>query len=168
LVDAVIVGAGTVERDDPRLTVRKVEGRNPVRVVLDPEGRLRADHRLFVDGAARTLIVGRAESPPPGKGVEVVDLPVVPGEGFEPAAVLRALKARGLRRVLVEGGGITVSRFLEAGALHRLHIAVAPLLIGSGRPALTLSPITKLENALRPRCRHFRLGEDVLFDLELR
>jgi riboflavin biosynthesis pyrimidine reductase len=70
--------------------------------------------------------------------------------------------------VLVEGGGITVSRFLAAGVVDRLHVTVAPLLIGSGRPALTLEPIDTLRQALRPRCRHFHLGDDILFDLDLR
>ena len=55
-----------------------------------------------------------------------------------------------------EGGGITVSRFLQAGLLDRLHVTVAPMLIGSGRPALTLPPIGTLAQALRPRCRHFQ------------
>jgi riboflavin biosynthesis pyrimidine reductase len=82
--------------------------------------------------------------------------------------VLEALRARGYRRVLVEGGGVTVSRFLQAGVLDRLHVCVAPLLIGSGRPALTLPPVETLAHALRPRCRHFHLGDDLLFDLDLR
>ena len=60
LVDAVIVGAGTVAADDPRLTVRQVEGRNPVRVVLDPNGRLDDDRAVFRDGAARTVVIRRA------------------------------------------------------------------------------------------------------------
>src|SRR5439155_1473649 len=59
-------------------------------------------------------------------------------EGLDIGAVLATLAARGLRRILVEGGGITVSRFLAAGALDRLHVTVAPLLIGSGIPAFTL------------------------------
>ncbi len=63
---------------------------------------------------------------------------------------------------------MTVSRFLEAGLLDRLHVTVAPLLIGSGRPSLTLEPIASLDEAIRPACRHFRLGSDVLFDLDLR
>ena len=59
LVDAVIVGAGTVAADDPRLTVREVEGNNPTRVVLDPDGRLDAEKHVFSDGAARTIVVRR-------------------------------------------------------------------------------------------------------------
>ena len=170
LVDAVVVGAGTIAADDPRLTVREVEGDNPVRVVLDPDDRLDPGHRVFADGAAPTMVVRRAGPEAGGASVEgsVVSLPVSGPDGFELGAVLEALRARGLRRVLVEGGGITVSRFLQAGLLDRLHVTVAPLLIGSGRAALTLPPIETLAQALRPHCRHFHLGEDVLFDLDLR
>lgn len=170
LVDAVVVGAGTIAADDPRLTVREVEGENPVRVVLDPDGRLDADHRVFTDGVARTVVVRRAGPESGGTSVEgsVVLLPVPGPDGFELGAVLDALRGQGLRRVLVEGGGITVSRFLQAGLLDRLHVTVAPLLIGSGRAALTLPPVETIAQAIRPRCRHFHLGEDVLFDLDLR
>jgi riboflavin-specific deaminase-like protein len=175
LVDAVVVGAETVALDDPQLTVREVVGENPVRVVLDPDDRLSEKHRVFADRAAGTLVVRRA-APAPKPGVErpeeavarsVVCLPAGPG-GFQPAMLLEALRARGLRRVLVEGGGVTVSRFLQAGLLDRLHVTVAPLLLGSGRPAFTLPPIESLAEALRPKCRHFRLGDDLLFDLELK
>ena len=178
LVDAVVVGAGTVASDDPRLTVRDVDGPNPVRVVLDPDGRLPPDRAIFRDRAARTLRIHRA---PDGDAAPSVDgdllrLPVEPAggdgpdatrRGFAPAMVLEALRAQGLRRILVEGGGVTVSRFLRAGALTRLHVTVAPLLIGSGRHTITLPPIATLDQALRPPSRVFRLGDDVLFDLDL-
>ena len=173
LVDAVVVGAGTVAADNPRLTVREVEGENPARVVLDPDGRIDATKHVLSDGAARTLAVRRAPRGQVGCSVEGDVLRVPVGarsgfEGFDPKTVLRALGGQGYRRVLVEGGGTTVSRFLQADALDRLHVTVSPLLIGSGRPALTLNPIESLHQALRPRCRHFHLGEDILFDLDLR
>jgi riboflavin-specific deaminase-like protein len=170
LVDAVVVGARTVQSDNPRLTVREVEGPNPIRVVLDPTNRLDAGRHVFADGAARTMVVrgmSEGDREPPVKG-QILSLPVTGPDGFEPAAVLEALRSEGCRRVLIEGGGITVSRFIQAGVVDRLHVAVAPLLIGSGPPAFTLPPIDSLDQALRPRCRHFRLGEDILFDLELR
>ena len=170
LVDAVIVGAGTVASDNPRLTVREVEGENPVRVVLDPDDRLDRSTHVFSDGAARTLAVRRTPGGdvPPSAHDDVLLLPVTGPDGFDPRTVIQALRDQGYRRVLIEGGGITVSRFLRAGLVHRLHVTVAPLLIGSGRPALTLDPIESLDQALRPPCRHFRLGDDILFDLDLR
>ena len=156
--------------------------------MLDPDGRLGEDRRVFSDRAARTLVVRRATTPTshsrtrgdgpprggealPGDGTrapEVLTLPASGPEGFEPGSVLEALRVRGLRRVLVEGGGITVSRFLEAGLLDRLHLTVAPLLMGSGRPGITLPPIETPDQSLRARCRHIPLGDDLLFDLDLR
>lgn len=170
LAQAVIVGAATVHYDDPRLTTRRVPGPNPVRVVLDPRGRLGTDQHVFRDTAAPTLLIRTADAagPDPAHGqAEVLPLPAEADGAIACAAVLTALHRRGLHRVLVEGGGVTVSRFLEAGQLDRLHLTVAPLLIGSGRPAITLPEIDTLDLALRPQCRRFPMGEDTLFDCAL-
>lgn len=170
LADAVIVGAGTVASDDCRLTVRRAEGTNPVRVILDPSARLPADRAVFRDGAAPTIALRRTGVPQPDRGNAVEEVTVEPGaDGELPAPVIvELLESRGWRRILVEGGGRTVSHFLEAGQLDRLHICVAPLLIGSGRPGITLPEIERLDEARRPAVRHFTLGRDLLFDLDLR
>src|SRR5690606_25066612 len=125
----------------PRLTVRSAAGGTPVSVVLDPRRRLDPGRRVFSDGDAPTLLVA-AEHRAARRGewlglAEVVGVPVEGGR-LVLAALLETLHARGLRRVFVEGGGTTVSGFLEAGLLDRLHIAVAPLVTGRGRPGLTL------------------------------
>nr|WP_136064432.1 RibD family protein [Halomonas sp. EAR18] len=169
LVDGVLVGAGTVAADDPQLSVRHVEGRNPCRVILDPRGRLAASHRVFQSGEVPTLhLVGQGAPVLTGVGrhVERFELPAGPA-GASPEAILAALAERGLRRVLIEGGGVTVSRFVDADVLHRLHLLVAPLLIGSGRPGLALPPIDSLDRARRPPSRCFCCGDDTLFDLRL-
>ena len=169
LVDAVLVGASTVASDNPSLTVREVEGTNPVRVVLDPSGRLSPQSKVFSDDAARTLHV-RASAPGESESSDGNSL-WLPTDGsgrFAPRVVIEALRGMSLRRVLVEGGANTVSAFLRAGVLDRLHVTVSPILIGGGRPALEMDPIDQLQDALRPRCRQFRLGEDILFDLDLR
>lgn len=166
LADAVIVGAGTVARDDPRLTTRLVQGANPTRVVIDPNLSLSHDHALFLDAAAPTLIAtttGARGGPP---GVERLQ---VPGAAPHPclATLVSLLRRRGLKRLFVEGGGVTVSRFLAAGLLDRLHIAVAPLIIGDGRPGIQWSAADPNEPlAAKPRfvARRFEMGEDVLFD----
>ncbi len=84
-----------------------------------------------------------------------------------PAAVLAALAARGLRRVLVEGGARTISGFLSAGCLDRLHVLVAPVILGTGQSSLTLAPIERVDHALRPPTRAYPLGDEVLFDCDL-
>jgi len=168
LVDAVVVGASTVAHDDPRLTVRLVEGPSPVRVVLDPSGRIALDRKVFTDPSAHTLVVVGEGGPAAGTTKNEIRVPWSERDGFDLSALLTRLRSRGLRRILVEGGGVTVSRFLQAGLLDRLHLTVAPMLIGSGRPSITLDAIETLDQALRPKCRRFILGEDVLFDLDLR
>jgi diaminohydroxyphosphoribosylaminopyrimidine deaminase / 5-amino-6-(5-phosphoribosylamino)uracil reductase len=168
LCDAVIVGAGTVACDDPQLTVRHVEGANPVRVILDPRGQLPARHRVFTDGLVRTLVVHAqgVASAAPGNA-EILAVPHADGR-LDLRALLAALHARGLYGVFVEGGGATVSGFLEAGLLDRLHVAIAPLVTGSGRPGLSLPARDKIADCLRPAHRVFTMGGDVLFDCDLR
>jgi diaminohydroxyphosphoribosylaminopyrimidine deaminase/5-amino-6-(5-phosphoribosylamino)uracil reductase len=170
LCDAVVVGAGTVAADDPQLTTRHVPGPSPLRVVLDPTRRLADHYRVFNDDAAETLYVCARSSLRPGES-HVGRATIVPvddrDDGVEATAVLRVLRERGCRRIFVEGGGVTVSMFLEANLLDRLQIAIAPLLIGDGRPAIRLPPRTALSDCHRPRYRVFRMGADVLFDCEL-
>ncbi len=163
LSDAVVVGIGTVVADDPQLTVRAVPGRNPARVVIDPRGRLPAGARMLADDGAPCLVVQTAATPRPPR-VTALTLPAVAGQ-IDPLAIVAALAARGFRRLLIEGGGTTVSRFLAAGALTRLHVCVAPVVIGSGPTGLCLPPIAHMDQAMRPRCRTHLLGEDVLFDI---
>ncbi|MFN3986387.1 MAG: RibD family protein [Rhodocyclaceae bacterium] len=167
VVDAVVVGVGTANADDPRLSVRHVPGPQPARVILDPRGRAEPGLQLFHDDLAPVLQLVAAGAAVCPAGVRRCVLAAADGV-FEPAAVLDALAARGLTRVLVEGGGATVSRFVAAGVLDRLHVLVAPMLIGSGRAGLSLPVIDSLDSALRPACRIARCGEDVLFDLDLR
>ena len=176
LVDAVVVGAATVLSDDPRLTVRSVPGDNPTRVVLDPRGRVPIDARVFGDGAAPTLWVrGTAEPDQPsksGKGptgsgsVELVELTLDAHGRFDPQAVVQMLRERGLGRVLVEGGGVTVSRFLDAGVLDRFYLTSAPLLIGDGVPGVRFDGEDSLSGAIRPTVRRYQLGEDVCSEID--
>ena len=169
LCDAIVVGAGTVECDDPQLTTRRVAGPHPVRVVLDPRRRLGAGQGLFQDRAAPTLLVcDEALTNRPGPDhVEVIGVPR-DGRHLDLPEIVRRLHARGLYGVFIEGGGLTVSAFLQAGLLDRLQIAVAPLIIGSGRPGITLPAIKDLSQGLRPPHRRHAMGEDVLFDCRLR
>jgi diaminohydroxyphosphoribosylaminopyrimidine deaminase/5-amino-6-(5-phosphoribosylamino)uracil reductase len=165
LSDAVVVGIGTVLADDPQLTVREVEGRSPVRVVIDPNGRLPADARILADDGISCIAiqaVAHARTP----RVEALTVPSSQGR-IDVRAVVAALAARGLRRLLIEGGGRTVSAFLAAGALDRLHICVTPVVIGSGPTGLCLPPIARMEEAMRPSYTIHRIGDDVLFDLAL-
>jgi diaminohydroxyphosphoribosylaminopyrimidine deaminase / 5-amino-6-(5-phosphoribosylamino)uracil reductase len=171
LCDAVIVGAGTVAADDPQLTTRHVSGPSPLRVVLDPTRRLEEHYRVFSDDAAATLYVcARSATRPEESHFGRATLVAVEDreDGVDLPELLRLLHLRGCSRIFVEGGGVTVSMFLEAGLLDRLQMAIAPVIIGDGRPAIRLPPPAALGDCHRPAYRVFRMGGDVLFDCDLK
>lgn len=168
LCDAVVVGARTIRADDPRLTTRLAEGPSPVRVILDTDGRLDDRYRVFQEGP-ETLLLCAPEKAVTGRRGTARVLPVARGaEGLDIAAILALLRGRGLRRIFVEGGGVTVSRFLAAGALDRLHVTVAPLLMGGGVPAFPLTPVARLEEGRRFAWTAHQIGADVLLDIPLK
>lgn len=136
VTDAVLVGAGTVLADDPRLTCRLPGGRDPIRVVLD--GRLRTPPRArVVRGEGQVWVVGAAGAPASraaalrAAGAEVILLPGRRGR-VAVRRVLRALAARGITSLLVEGGSDTAAEFLAARAVDRLLLLYSPIIIGGG------------------------------------
>jgi riboflavin biosynthesis pyrimidine reductase len=133
-------------------------------VVIAPHGRLPADAKLLTDDSVRLVVIQTVDAPRPD-GVEVVRLPS--GKWIAPQDIVSALRDLGLNRLLIEGGGITIAQFLEADILTRLHVAIAPLLIGSGPQGLTTSPIATLAQARRPKMASYALGSDVVFDCTL-
>lgn len=167
LVDAVVIGVGTALADDPQLTVRRVEGPNPARVVVDPNARLPASAKVFADDAVRRLIItAEGRGCAPIAGVEILALPLT-GRRIAPAAILAELAKRGLRRILIEGGADTVSGFLTAGCLDRLHVIVAPTILGAGRASFILPPIERADQAARLPVRAHQLDDEILFDCDL-
>jgi riboflavin-specific deaminase-like protein len=166
LVDAVVIGIGTALADDPQLTVRRVSGPNPARVVIDPSGRLPRSARLLSGTARRMVFARTGVRPDLPADVELVSLAAADGE-IAPAAILAALAERGFRRILIEGGANTVSRFIASGCLDRLHVIIAPLIIGAGPMSISLKPIERIEQAIRTPMRTHVLGDDVLLDCDL-
>lgn len=172
LCEAVVVGSGTVAADNPQLTTRLVEGPNPLRVVWDPARRLNSRYRLFNEAEPPTLYFCARHLIAPGEtqfGTATI-VSIDEEDARSDAALASAfsvLHARGCHRIFVEGGGVTVSAFLQANLLDRVHVAIAPLIIGDGRPAIRLAPQQKLRDCRRPEYRVFRMGGDMLFDCDL-
>jgi len=167
LVDAIVIGVGTALADNPQLTVRLVHGKSPARVVIDPRGRL--PHQSLVwqdDGIRKIWVVADGVNVHPLPQVELIHLPAIDGR-IDPLQILQILSAKGLRRVLVEGGAETVSRFKSAQCLDRLHLIVAPIIMGSGRPSFNLPPIEHMDQAVRLPVKTHLIGNEIVFDCEL-
>lgn len=142
-VDAIVVGTGTALVDDPSLTARnaagELHGQQPLRVVVGHRG-LPADSRLH------------------GPGGELVHV-----RTHDPAQVLAELSTREVRHVLVEGGPTLAAAFLASGLVDEVHAYVAPVLLGSGRPAMADLGVTTIGDAVRLTTRSvIPLGPDVL------
>jgi diaminohydroxyphosphoribosylaminopyrimidine deaminase/5-amino-6-(5-phosphoribosylamino)uracil reductase len=167
LVDAIVIGVGTALADNPQLTVRLVHGKSPARIVIDPRGRL--PHQSLVwqdDGIRKIWVIGDGVNVDYLPQVELISLPASDGR-IDPLQILQILSAKGLKRVLVEGGAETVSRFIGAGCLDRLHLIVAPIVMGSGRPSFNLPPIEHMDQAMRLPVKTHLLGNEIVFDCEL-
>jgi riboflavin-specific deaminase-like protein len=167
-VDAVVVGVGTVIADDPLLTVRRVAGRNPARVIIDPNGRLLSPRRCFDSNDAPLILLRRrgCVAPVPSRA-ECLYLDATE-RGFSCEAIVRTLAQHGFRRLLVEGGAATVSRFFEERQLDRLHILVGPVFLGAGKSGIEFHPPSCLASAVRVSPAIYPLGDgEVLIDCPL-
>jgi diaminohydroxyphosphoribosylaminopyrimidine deaminase / 5-amino-6-(5-phosphoribosylamino)uracil reductase len=168
LFDVVLVGYNTACADNPRLTTRLVPGDNPVRAIVDLRLGCEPSLGVFNDGLAPTLLIAASDAPPRAYPLTTRVLRLARTyDQARLADVLDVLSAEGLSRAFIEGGGRTVSCALQEGLLSRLHVAVAPVLIGDGVLGLRLSGVHRFADALRPPSRTFQMGRDVLFDFEL-
>jgi len=173
--DAVLIGIGTAVADNPDLTCRLpgMAARSPVRVVVDGGQRLPEDHRLVADAIPTWLIttsalIARKGVPSTDHGLEIIE--VQAGENPRPdlTRTLEALAARGITRVLVEGGAQIAAGFLKQNLVDRLAWFQAPSLIGGdGKAAVAACGIDRLDQAPRfVRRSVAALGVDILVELE--
>lgn len=168
--DAVLVGAGTLRADDPRLTCRARGGRNPLRVVLDPRLRCPKSARVLSDEAPTLLVASeRCDSDGPA-GAQVMRVRADKAGRLDLRAVLDDLWQRGIISVLCEGGPSLGGALIEARLVDRMYAFVAPILLGDdGAPLARLSGPDAPDAAPRLRAvRHRRYGQDVLVTGRLR
>lgn len=152
--DAIMVGVGTLFADNPRLTVRLVPGRDPLRVVVDSGLRLPLTAAVLRDGAAMGTLVACVEDVDPGRraaledlGATVLTLPPGQAGGVDLTALLAALAADGVGSVMVEGGARLITALLRARLADRLVVCVAPKILGEGLSAVGDLGITSLSGA---------------------
>lgn len=174
--DAVLVGAGTVRADDPALTVRHVDGQDPVRVVLDTHLGTPPDAALVRHGSSAPTwilhgpgVAAERRAALASPGVELIEVPLAGGR-IDLDAALRELGRRDVVRLLVEGGPTVHGALLDAGHVAAVAVFVAPVLLGdpAARPLAEGGPVARIADAARlvaPRIRTF--GVDVLIEGEL-
>jgi riboflavin-specific deaminase-like protein len=159
-------------QDDPQLTVRMVAGASPLRVVLDSTLRTPLTAKVLSDDAA-TLILCRPDADPARRrelaatGVMVREVAGGPG-GLRIEDVLRLLRSLGVASLLVEGGGRVITSMLQAGAVDRVVVSVAPTIIGAGVDAVGPLGISRVSEGIRLVNRSVYLaGEDVLLSFDV-
>lgn len=166
--DGIMVGIGTVLADNPSLTTRLVEGKNPVRIIVDSLARTPLDARIIRDGQAKTIIAVTESAPREkisaleGEGAEII---FAGAEQVDLKILLEKLAEREITSLLVEGGGTLNFSLLKSGLVDKIFAFIAPKILG-GRSALTavegigfekLSDAVKLENFNAEK-----IGKDIL------
>jgi diaminohydroxyphosphoribosylaminopyrimidine deaminase / 5-amino-6-(5-phosphoribosylamino)uracil reductase len=167
--DAILVGAGTIVKDNPELTTRLVKGRNPLRVVLDSNLRIPPDVKVFQNlvkaptvlattawDAHKTLDERRA------LGLEVLIVPPDAGR-VDLKALLKTLGERDISSLLVEGGAETITSFLRLGLADKIIAIIAPKIIGKGTDAVGELGISEMSQVYKLNLtRVYRSGADIV------
>ena len=137
--DIIIVGAKTYLEDKPKLTTRLVKGNNPLIYVFDPKRILR-----------KKAIIG-----------DIVHLRDNLDE------LKKTLHDKGKQTIYIEGGGRTISYFMNKNILNKIHICLCPIILGGGRPSFVPDKYIKLNNQKSFKPNHYQMGKDILFDIKI-
>ncbi len=156
--DAIMVGVGTVLQDNPRLTVRLAQGRDPLRVVVDSMLRTPLDAAVLADGAASRTIIATTDRAPAERiegvralGAAVLVLPATNTAQVDLHALLDALRDRGSASIMVEGGARLITALLRQQLVNRIAVCVAPKILGAGLDAVGDLHIRALRNMITLR-----------------
>ena len=170
--DSVLVGSGTLSKDDPELTVRLSRGRNPLRIVVDSHLRISPDAQILKNqDAAKTLIATtnyadrEKRSRLMDLGAEVLSVDTDKDRRVDLMRLLMELGKRNISSVLVEGGADIITSMLMEQLPDRVVIIIAPKIVGKGLEAIGDLGIKSINEALRISYRKLRrLGDDLIID----
>jgi diaminohydroxyphosphoribosylaminopyrimidine deaminase / 5-amino-6-(5-phosphoribosylamino)uracil reductase len=173
--DAVLVGAGTVKQDDPNLTVRLVEGRNPRRVVIDTNLSIKSTNKLYLNNGDKKLIIVTSVNNLDKKnkikrltnaGAQVIFVNEDEKKKLNLKDVLKELGKLKISSVLVEGGGCVFTSFIKKNLYDEILLFISPKILGSGLPVVSNIGIRSIRNALKLKINNCeKIGDDLLVEL---
>jgi riboflavin-specific deaminase-like protein len=167
--DGIMVGIGTVLRDDPSLTVRLVKGQNPRRLIVDSTLRVPMKANVLSDTSAPTIILTTRQANPgrikevEAVGVRVFQVDTNPQGGVDLGSALRVLAGEGINSILVEGGARLATSLLKARLVDRLLSVIGPKIIGEGIEAIGDLGIKEISQAIPLSIEKTRrVGDDLV------
>lgn len=173
--DAVMVGTGTVEKDDPKLTVRLAEGRNPKRIILDANLRLKLNHKIFTRNSDKNLIVITSKKSIGKKrrinklnslGATILFAKDDKEERLNLKSALKELYKEGIASVLVEGGSQIFTSFVKENLFDDMIMFISPKILGCGIPVIGNIGIKQLQKSLKVKINNLeKIGDDILAEL---
>ena len=173
--DAVLIGAGTVNKDDPSLTVRLTDGRNPRRIILDSALILKSDKKLFTrNNDKKTIIITSRNNEKKSKvkklqsfGVKVIFAKEDKDGNLNLKNVLKELAKNQIASVLVEGGSRVFSSFIRSNLFDDIFLFISPKIIGQGIPVVDDIGVKDIKRTLKVRIKNYEMiGEDLMLQLE--
>lgn len=162
-VDAVLTAIGTIKADDPELTVRHVRGRDPIRIVIDPEFETSLSAKVMKTPPQTIIFTRKRNHPEPPQGVHIE---YFDAERLDLRSAMKTLYKRGITSVMIEGGASLNYYALRDGIVDKLILFIAPKIIGGKDSIGAVGGIsTGLENPWLIRdVRIRRIGEDILIE----
>jgi len=173
--DAVLIGSETARTDNPKLTVRMIEGRNPYRVVLDSNLKLKSDLNLFkINSDNKTIVITSEWSKSKLKKINLIEkLGVkilfaksdIQGR-MQLKSVLKELSKLQIISIMVEGGSKIYSSFIKQNLFDDIYLFVSPKILGSGLKTFSEFKSKKLGDAVKLNVRRTqKIGDDLLIEL---
>ncbi|MCK7523382.1 MAG: bifunctional diaminohydroxyphosphoribosylaminopyrimidine deaminase/5-amino-6-(5-phosphoribosylamino)uracil reductase RibD [Ignavibacteriales bacterium] len=173
--DAVLIGSETARIDNPKLTVRMVEGRNPYRVVLDSSLKLKSDLNLFkINSDNKTIVITSEKNKSKLKkinqleklGVKVLFVKSDAQGRMQLKSVLKEIAKLQISSILVEGGSKIYSSFLKQKLFDDIFLFVSPKILGNGLKTFSELKSNKLSDAAKLNIRRTqKIGDDLLIEL---
>ena len=161
LCDAILIGKNTLKSDLPKLTVRRVEGRNPKRVVI---GSANVDFSSLIECCPDPILVIGKDASKKKNGQLQYQCLEPSGGKIKSMDILHCLYQQGIKTVYIEGGAITTSGFLKDRAIDILQLHFSPFLFGSGKQGVVLPAISEVNESIRFQdFSYFPVGDTVMF-----